>query len=78
VERLNKIPGVELPGSKMELRPSFPLSVLAGLSHIAGAGRNRRPPVCIAGFSGNPQPCAAAGDSAESILLEPGAHRRAL
>jgi alkylated DNA nucleotide flippase Atl1 len=28
-QRLNKIPGVELPASKIELRPSFPLSVFA-------------------------------------------------
>ena len=27
--RLNKIPGVDLPASKIELRPSFPLTVLA-------------------------------------------------
>jgi hypothetical protein len=28
-ERLNKIPGVDLPASKIELRPAFPLTVLA-------------------------------------------------
>ncbi len=28
-ERLNKIPGVDLPASKIELRPAFPLAVLA-------------------------------------------------
>ena len=28
-QRLNKIPGVDLPASKIELRPSFSLSVLA-------------------------------------------------
>ena len=28
-ERLNKIPGVEMPAAKIELRPGFPLSVLA-------------------------------------------------
>jgi hypothetical protein len=27
--RLNRIPGVDLPASKIELRPAFPLSVLA-------------------------------------------------
>lgn len=29
LERLNKIPGVDLPVAKIELRPGFPLSVLA-------------------------------------------------
>lgn len=28
-ERLNKVPGVDLPASKIELRPAFPLEVLA-------------------------------------------------
>jgi hypothetical protein len=28
-ERLNKIPGVDLPASKIELKPGFPLKVLA-------------------------------------------------
>jgi hypothetical protein len=28
-DRLNKIPGVELPEAKLELRPGFPLEVLA-------------------------------------------------
>lgn len=28
-QKLNKIPGVDLPSSKLELRPGFPLSVLA-------------------------------------------------
>lgn len=31
-DRLNKIPGVELPEAKLELRPGFPLDVLAGAS----------------------------------------------
>lgn len=28
-ERLNKIPGVGLPAAKLELRPGFPLGILA-------------------------------------------------
>jgi len=28
-QRLNKIPGVDLPASKIELRPAFPLTVIA-------------------------------------------------
>jgi hypothetical protein len=28
-QRLNKIPGVDLPPSKLELRPGFPLEVLS-------------------------------------------------
>lgn len=28
-ERLNRIPGVDLPAAKIELRPTFPLEVLA-------------------------------------------------
>jgi alkylated DNA nucleotide flippase Atl1 len=30
-ERLNKTPGVDLPASKIELRPTFPLTILADL-----------------------------------------------
>ena len=30
-ERLNKIPGVDLPVAKLELRPSFPLALLASI-----------------------------------------------
>jgi len=34
-DRLNKIPGVDLPTSKFELRPGFPLAILADPAALA-------------------------------------------
>ena len=37
--RLNRIPGVDLPASKIELRPAFPLAVLADLRPLSCSSR---------------------------------------
>jgi hypothetical protein len=76
--RLNKIPGVELPASKIELRPSFPLSVLADTGRWDSSSRR------WTGFSsrrcgaegGRPQPLASQSLSSLSTGMARYAHVR--